>query len=143
MKIKALHRITALIMAFLMFFSSVGYSINVHYCKGELKSLSLIGEAASCHSAKKLCPHHAKSQIEEDKTTNCCSNETLQVEDLDIDYNISQLPEFSDLELKFVTAFVYAFSDVSVPKVTSSSPFKICNQLPTRDIYVLLESYLL
>ena len=144
MKTKALHRITALIMAFLMFFTSVGFSINVHYCKGELKSFSLIGEAESCHAAMKKCPHHANMQVNEDKASDCCSNKNVQVEDLDVDFNVAPAPEFTDLEINFITAFVYTFNDNKpLLKVSKTPSFKIYDPLPTRDIYVLLESFLI
>ena len=65
MKTKAIHRITALTMAFLMFFTSVGFSVDIHYCKGDLKSFSLIGEASACHQTKKTCPRHKEMESEE------------------------------------------------------------------------------
>lgn len=143
MKTKAFHRIIALVMAFLMFFTSAGFSVNVHYCKGELKSFSLIGEAESCHAAKKSCPHHAKMQIEEDKASDCCSNETVVVDDLDTDFNVAQNAEFTNFEIKFVTAFVYAFNNVTTQNVSKTSCFETYDPWPPRDIYVILERFLI
>jgi hypothetical protein len=143
MKIKALHRIIALVMAFLMFFTSVGFSVDVHYCKGELKSFSLLGEADSCHAAKKICPQHSNMLMEEDSASDCCSNETVQVEDLDTDFNLAQNAEFTDLEIEFVAAFHCAFNNISYQKNSKTSCFEIYDPLPTRDIYVLLERFLI
>ena len=39
-------------MAFLVFFSSIGFSIDMHFCQGHLKSISFIGDAADCYGAK-------------------------------------------------------------------------------------------
>lgn len=39
-------------MAFLVFFSSIGLSIDMHFCQGHLKSISFIGDATDCYGAK-------------------------------------------------------------------------------------------
>ncbi len=144
MKIKAIHRITALTMAFLMFFTSVGFSVDIHYCKGDLKSFSLIGEASACHQTKKTCPRHKKMESEEkSEDSKCCSNETVVVDDLDVDYNISPDVELTDLQVKFVTAFVYTLNGFTFPKVVKSDFPKTDDPSPPMDIYVLLERFLI
>ena len=82
------YREVAILLAFLMFISSTGFSMNFHYCKGEMKSFSLIGEAADCHKAQKVCPRHEKKaqDITKDES-NCCSNETVIIDKLDSDFN--------------------------------------------------------
>jgi len=42
-------RVISLLLAFLLGFTSVGYSIDLHFCQGHLKSVALIGKAKSCH----------------------------------------------------------------------------------------------
>lgn len=144
MKIKAIHRITALTMAFLMFFTSVGFSVDFHYCKGDLKSFSLIGEASACHQTKKACPRHKEMKSEDNsEDSKCCSNETVVVDDLDVDYNISPDVELTDLQVKFVTAFVYTLNGFTFPKVVKSDFPKTDDPSPPRDIYVLLERFLI
>ena len=144
MKANSIHRITALTMAFLMFFTSVGYSVDFHYCKGDLKSFSLVGEASTCHGMTKTCPRHAEMQVEEkSENSNCCSNETIVIDDLDVDYNFSIEAELTDLQVKFVSAFVYTFNDFSLPKVEKISFLENHNPLPPMDIYVLLERFLI
>ena len=75
------YRPIALIMAFLMFFTSISFAVDVHYCKGELKSLSIFGKAKSCHEQKAVstCPHHAKMQKKQEDS-NCCDNKTTFVQ---------------------------------------------------------------
>ena len=144
MKANRLYRITALIMAFLMFFTSVGFSVDFHYCKGELKSFSLIGEASACHAEKKVCPRHAKKELEDkSEDSKCCSNEKVIVDDLDVDYNLTQDVELSDLQVKFISALAYSFSGNILPKVIQNTFFKKQVPLVSRDIYVLLERFLI
>ena len=65
------YRLIALMMAFLMFFTSAGFTMDMHYCGGELKSVSFFGKAKTCHdmageneTPKKDCPHHKKMMAE-------------------------------------------------------------------------------
>lgn len=144
MKKTVLHRIIALTLAFVMFFTSVGFSVDIHYCRGDLKSFSLIGEASTCHQAKKTCPSHKEMMSEEtSEDSKCCSNKTVVVDDLDVDYDISPDVELTDLQVKFVTARVYTLNGFTFPEVVKSDFPKTDDPLPPRDIYVLLERFLI
>ena len=143
MKSSALHRITALTLAFMMLITSVGFSADFHFCKGELKSFSLIGEASSCHTAKKSCPHHKNMVIEDKAEKDCCSNQSIEIDDLDTDYTVSADIELTDLEIKFVASYVYAFFTLVPPPVVHSTFLDQKVLRPSRDIYVLLERFLL
>jgi len=144
MNISGTYRITCLIMAFLMLFTSVGFSADVHFCKGEFKSFSLVGEASSCHTAKKSCPHHANMVTEDGNEKDCCTNQKFEVEDLDVDYNVSAEVELTDLQVQFVASLVYSLFTLAPPSDCTISPFPDNKDLlPARDIYVLLERFLL
>ena len=39
------YRFIAIILAAVLFVTSVGITMDMHYCKGELKSISLFGKA--------------------------------------------------------------------------------------------------
>ncbi len=137
------YRITTLTMALLMFFSSVGFSIDFHYCKGEFKSLSLIGKAKSCHEGKKVCRHHTKDQNISKKDNNCCSNNELQVQSWDKDFTQVAAVEFSDLSFKIEHLSIITLSYTSPPKVVRSTFLKDFSLSPPMDIYVLLERFLI
>ena len=139
----ALHRITSLTLAILMLFTSVGFSADLHFCKGEFKSFSLFGEAESCHTMKKTCSHHAIMDVTNQSEKDCCSNQSIEVDDLDADFNISVDAELTELQFKFVASFVYSFFSLSTPRVVKSTFLDKHDPLPPRDIYVLLESFLI
>lgn len=126
-----------------MFFTSVGFSADVHFCKGEFKSFSFIGEASSCHTAKTSCPHHVNMDIEEDVKKDCCTNQSFEIDDLDADYNVSAEVKLTDLQIQFVASFVYSFFSLSPPRVATSTFLDTNDLLPPRDIYVLLERFLI
>ena len=139
----ALHRIASLTLAVLMLFTSVGFSADLHFCKGEFKSFSLFGEAESCHTKKKSCPHHANMVVSDQSENDCCSNKIIELDDLDSDFNISIDAELTDLQLKFVTSFVYSFFSTTPVRVAKSSFLGPNDLLPPTDIYVLLERFLI
>jgi len=141
---KTPHRIISLTLAIMMLFTSVGFSVDLHFCNGEFKSFSLIGEASSCHTAKKSCPHHANMIVEDDSAVkDCCTNQSFEVDDLDADYNVSAEVELTDLQIQFVASFVHSFFALSPPREVSSDFLDTKDQLPPRDIYVLLERFLI
>ena len=143
MKTNLIYRITSLVMALMIFISSVGFSADVHFCKGEFKSMSIFGEASSCHTAKKSCPHHQEKKVHEEKEKDCCKNQKFEVEDLDTDFSVAVDVELTDLEFKFIASLVYSFFNLAPPQVVKSTFLEKKVQLPSRDIYVLLGRYLL
>jgi len=136
-----INRIIALILAAMMFTTSIGFAVDMHYCKGELKSFSFFGKAKSCHEQKvvKPCPHHAKMQLQQEES-NCCDNETVYVQ-ADIEKNISSA-ELVDLQ-QFVTIFVQVFclETTFSQQIFTSEYYK--PPLIARDLPVLVQSFLL
>ena len=144
------YRIIAVGLALLMFTSSVGFAVDIHYCQGHVKSLSFFGNAKNCHemSAMANCPHHkmmtkAKPGCAEDDK-NCCDNKTLHFQS-DQDQQIQAIDVLKDVQLKqFVLAFVSSFfldnliSESDLPSFTKYRP-----PLISRDIPVLNQSFLL
>ena len=146
------YRLIALTMAFLMLFSSVGFSIDMHYCQGKLKSFSFFGEAKNCHemAKEKACPHHQK-KIEQEATKtcsidkkDCCQNKTLHFQcHQDQQIQASDLV-LSQLSQQFVVAFVAVFFKNNFTETTAKSSYTHYKPpIIPRDISVLFESFLL
>lgn len=117
--VKNTYRFVAVIMAFLMFFSSIGFAIDMHYCGRTLKSVSFFGKAKNCYELAnevkgimKSCPHHkklktAKTTCSKDK--GCCSNKTVHIQS-DQDQQVSSVDFTINQQLKqFITAYVSVF----------------------------------
>ena len=165
--INSTYRFIALTMAFLLFTSSVGFSIDMHYCQGEFKSYAFFGKAESCHdkpeavSKKKGCMHHQKMNAQkkgcsahqkmEQETKSCsmdekdcCENKTMHFQaDLDEQVKASIFVDNAPLQY-FVAAFVTTFvaRDFSIEsEMASYANYK--PPLIARDIPVLIESFLL
>ena len=71
-------RVLHIFLASIIFLSTVGVTINKHYCKEQLRSTALWLVPKSCHEAKivdsKLpsCPFHAQGK----KLPKCCSDKS-------------------------------------------------------------------
>lgn len=152
-RLRKTYRLIALVMTFLVFLSSAGISMDMHYCGGELKSVSFLGKARTCHELArasaapmmKNCPHHKKMMEEmsckEDK--NCCSNRTIFLEP-DQDQNI-KTPDFgageqgNQFDFACIEAFLVTDTDAGHDVVHFA-----CYKPPIlqRDIPVLNQSFL-
>lgn len=101
-----------------MFFTSVGFAMDMHFCQGNLKSVSFFGKAKTCHdmageneTPMKDCPHHKKMMAEkkgcsEDK--DCCSNKTIQLQS-DQDQKVQTNDFVVNKQLKQLKQFVIAY----------------------------------
>lgn len=113
------YRLIALTMALLMFFTSTGFVMDMHYCGGKLKSFSFFGKAKTCYDMVENdettimgCIHHQEvTSNKEDrlKKKNCCSNKTLHLQS-----NQTQQVQTTDFivnnQLKqFITTYVIVF----------------------------------
>jgi len=137
------YKIFSLVMALLILITSVGFSLDIHYCNGQLKSVSFFGKAKSCHdnSVQKSCSHHKELQ----KDNDCCENRTFVFQsdlDKDLDSKVFTLPVTKEL-----SSFIVAFTIVSLnlyPKFeTNIIESYYSNPIIHRDIYVLFETFLI
>lgn len=143
MQISRKYRIASLLLAFLMAFSSFGYSVNLHFCQGSLKGFNLFGKAKSCHETMARCPNH-KEAMTRAHEKDCCSNKVLKVENLDeqgliVDFHESMehSPQFN-LNMFSTYDHVPSFKPCSDEKILLRPP-----PLPGQVIYILHESFLL
>lgn len=141
-------------MAFMLLVSSTGFSIDLHYCQGDIKSFSLFGTAKSCHtkankshcSKNKMSCHFAKTALEkvDDSGKSCCSNKSIEIApDLDIDKVLSE--QLTQTQITIISAYVAAFftdqpSDLAKLDIPHK---KYIPPLLDRDIPVLVQSFLI
>lgn len=153
-RLRKAYRTIALIMTFLMFISSAGISMDMHFCGGALKSVSFFGKAKTCHELAKSspvpmmenCPHHKKLMAEKmacKEDRNCCSNKTVFLEPYQ-DQNI-QIAEFviPGQVKQFLIAWsaIFLLDDVLVEQdVVPYARYK--PPLIRKDIPVLNQSFL-
>lgn len=145
------HRITAISMALLMMLSSTGFSMDVHYCQGQIKSISFFGKAKSCHEKQETSPchqtkkscHHNEDGVSKTEKDNCCHNETVVIEKSDLDATATQIATVQDIQLDFIAAFiaVYVFNYSVQTDYRPYAQYK--PPLPDRDVQVLYQTFLI
>ncbi len=152
-------------MAFMLLLSSTGFSIDLHYCQGNIKSFSLFGTAESCHDkaekshCQKACSmvasgssscHFVESTVKStveptaDIERDCCSNESMVVTpDMDTQKVISE--QLTETNINFISAFVAVFyANQTLDLAKRIIPHQ--NYIPPlldQDIPVLIQSFLL
>jgi len=147
------YRIISILLALLVLVSSVGFTANMHYCKGKLKSFSLLGKAKTCHEAKPMtmmpnCPHHKKMMEEQaacsEKEKDCCDSKFQYFQsDTDKQIGSAQL-EISVPIQQFILASVITF--FSALEFTDKQDLNFAYHSPpiiVRDTYALLQRYLI
>lgn len=151
MKDNITYRIFTLSMALLVLVTSTGISVDQHFCRGELKSVALIGKAHSCHEvdAPKKCKHHASgndvaSEAEQQGKNKCCENKRSFVKsDQDL-FNAGMEIEMTNVAVEL--AFHYTVeSDVSFEVLSDKEYCSYSDPPPLliRPLYILHESFLL
>lgn len=78
------HRRFSFLLIGAIVLSSLHYSVNVHYCNGTFAGISLIDSDKSCEMTSPC-----RMKAADDESKNCCENEKVYVDDLDVDYIVS------------------------------------------------------
>ncbi len=139
---KKTYRIVAFMLSLLMFCTSVGFTIDMHFCQGKLAAVSVFGEASCCKTActstKKACCQLPKTKHTDD---NCCDNTSIDVQ-LDTNIPKAEATSYSQIQLQFVASFITAY--FSLP-ITNTSIVQYQNYKPPlliRDVLVLIQTFL-
>lgn len=138
-------------MALLMLLSSTGFSMDMHFCQDQLKGISLIGKAkschdepsnTSCHKTKKTC-HPANDNLSQTEKDNCCRNETVVFDKTGLDATSTQITTLQDVQLDFVAAFVAVYIQSYNVHADFQPYAQYKSPLPDRDIQVLYQTFLI
>lgn len=134
-----LHKTGALLMAFVVLFSTLSFSVDMHYCGHTLVDFSL-GKADNC-LMKSMMPEDTSGCATMQKMK-CCSDVEITFEGQDeLKINFDQLNLDQQV---FLVAFTYYFIDLLQPAEESKIPFDgYPPPLITRDIQVLNETFLI
>ena len=153
-KIRFTYRFIAVLMAFLMLFTSLGLSVDMHICQGHLKSFNFFGKAKSCYeladadSMKECTANQHKKLIKKAdgcslKQADCCQNRLLQlISDQDQEVESNHFAISQPLQT-FVVAFVAVFLNETTVETDVANHVSYIPPLIQKDIYVLLETFLL
>jgi len=150
----------ALFLAFLMFSTSTGYAMDVHYCGDEIKSIGFFGEAEACDMHKETTPEpshaccHASAKKEEIKTCHksgtsqlekgeCCHNETICI-GVDGDFDSIKIVDGLNQEsFVFTALFIYNSFAITTVKENRLDFLHYSPPTLTEDIAILHQVFII
>jgi len=156
-KISLTYRLSALFLTFLMLFSSIGFSMDVHFCNEGLGSVSFFGKADECADVIEdeelthdCCGSHEveKSHCEKTSTDceigdeDCCHNESFTFQTMH-DASHSNSLEIANIDLTFVTIFIFNHFHLFEGESTVEDFFYYSSPPIVNDVTVLHQVFLI
>ncbi len=135
---QAFHKILAITMSFVVLFSTMSFTINMHYCGDTLVETALFQKAKGCGMEMEK-PSTDDCSIAK---KNCCDDEQLAIQGQD-ELQL-QVDKISFEKQIFVASFVYSYINLFENLEENVVSFKDYSPpLVTRQIYKLDETYLI
>ncbi|WP_271393818.1 HYC_CC_PP family protein [Aequorivita sinensis] len=133
------HKIVSVFMAILVMFTTMSFTIDMHYCGETLVDYSLTQSAHSCGMDMEVPTSDCEIQIPEDS---CCTDKQVLIEGQD-----ELKHSFDTLSLEqqnFVASFFYSYINLFEDLDANIIPFRDYNPpFLIRDIQKLHETYLI
>lgn len=144
-----IYRFVAVFMAILILVSSIGFTIDQHFCGGQLKSFSLIGKAKDCYELatgeKQLsCPNHNIDSFKglSISKKRCCENRTEHFQsDTEVPSSISNILNVDTQQ--FIVAYISVFITRSLLIPLNGVHLSYKPPIIYSDIPILIQSFLL
>nr|WP_027077018.1 hypothetical protein [Maribacter antarcticus] len=131
----------SLLMALLVLFSTMSFSLNIHYCGDHLVDYSLFDTADTCMMKAKMSKSSSECAVM-DMEMNCCSDVEIVIEGLD-DVKIA-FDQFTFEQQVFITSFAISYINLFEGFDSNVIPFKDYSPPPLiRDIHILDQSFLI
>lgn len=134
------HKIAALLMIFVVFFSTTSFAINLHSCGDMLTDASFFGKAENCGMVMDDCSNSSEDSISKE---NCCLDLCMIMEGQS---NLEK-PSLNSISIQqqyVVAAFIYTYLNLFEGLEEGIIPFRDYHPpLLTTDIQVLHETFLI
>lgn len=135
---KISHKVLSFLMAFVVLFSTMSFTVDMHYCGNTLIDTAVFKQAETC-GMKMESPSTKDCSITK---KNCCSNEQISIDGQDELQLLVDKVSFD--QQVFVAAFIYSYSNLFEDLEKDVTNFgEYPPPLIVRDIYKLDETYLI
>jgi len=133
------RKIGSLVMAFLVLFSTMSFSMDMHFCGDMLVDFKLFQEADTCQMAMNM---PSMDMAGDDTDMQCCSDVEVLVPGQD---NLQlSFDDFSFEQQSFIVAFTITYSNLFIGVDKHPIPFKEYSPpLLIRDVQVLDQTFLI
>jgi hypothetical protein len=135
-------KILSITLAFIVLFSSFSFTVNKHFCGGEVVNTTLFVDADNCGMDMTVCENDS-STFDVSKTVikkePCCENTSEIIQGSKIEQQSIQALELP--QIQFLTAFVYTYIN-NFKETTSVSEFVTYKPpLVGKDIQILFQVF--
>ncbi|WP_225035684.1 HYC_CC_PP family protein [Winogradskyella sp. SM1960] len=135
---QVLHKIMSLLMAFVVLFSTMSFTMNMHYCGDTLVETAIFNKAKGCGMEMEKPSTEGCSITKK----NCCNDEQLVIDGQDeLKLNFDKL---TFEQQQFVASFIYTYINLFEgldKNVSSYEEYK--PPLVIRQLYKIDETYLI
>ena len=132
------HKILATVMAFVVLFSTMSFTVDMHFCGDTLVATSMFQKATGCGMEMEKPAAEGCAFVK----SNCCNDKQMIIDGQD-EMQLS-IATISFEQQVFITSFIYTyvhlFEDVNTA-VTSYQAYQ--EPLVSRQLYKLAETYLI
>lgn len=138
---KGLKPIVSSLLAMLVLVSSSSFMVNMHFCGGQMQSVSLIEEATPCPMEVQLPPCHKKMEI---KKSGCCEDKHITFEGKDFNAKVQDFSLLNWQAINWVSSLPVIMEVIQIDEVLAFAnhiPYK--PPIVERDIPVLKQSFLI
>ena len=135
---KVFHKIISLAMAFVVLFSTMSFSVNMHYCGDTLVESAIFQKAKGCGMEME------KPSTEECSITkkNCCDDKQLAIEGQD-ELQL-QVDKITFEQQVFIASFIYTYINLFEGLDSNVSTYEEYKPpLVIRQLYKIDETYLI
>jgi hypothetical protein len=136
-----IHKAGAVLMTFVVLFSTMSFTIDMHYCGDKLVDASIFKKAKTCKMEMQKSKSDSECSIMKMKK-DCCSDEQLIIDGQD-ELKLSFEKMTLDQQV-FVTSFIYTYAQGFEDLQENKTSFlEYPPPLVVRQIFKLDESYLI
>ena len=135
---KISHKILATVMAFVVLFSTMSFTIDMHFCGDTLVAVSMFQKATGCGMEMEKPAAEGCAIVK----SNCCKDKQMIIDGQD-EMQLS-ITTISFEQQVFITSFIYTYVQLFESSDTSVSSHQAYNKpLVSRRLYKLAEKYLI
>jgi hypothetical protein len=138
-----------------MLFSTIGFSMDIHYCGGEINNVAFFGKAKKCDMMKKSnqaefhpCHQNIEKKCRSNSSNNsfsknsCCDNQSYVLQSLE-NGKTSNTYELASVDLTYVTVFILSNFILFEEEINSVEYIYYSPPLISQDVNVLHQVFLI
>jgi len=136
---KAIHKISAILMALVVLLSTMSFTVSMHYCMGDLVDTAIFQKAHTCGMEQGM---NDTSSENSNTMKGCCSDEEIKMEGQD-DLKLP-ISDISFDEQVFIVSFLHSYIEqFQTTEEKKNAFFDYPPPFIVRQIFKLDETYLI